>query len=574
MPSFMSIRSKVLLFAGVTLGLVTAAGAVLSLNASRTEELRRRLAVIDQQLGVYASLQPEAWSYLGQLLQAERLGRTSRELLREHEQHLGEKRLQLQEGLREEQQWKDVPGDPRQPQLIEALFEAQRQWAQGVEVVLRPVTLPTNASNSSWWELFSTYQHGVKPHLENAVAAERMRQQKLQAQLERNLRHSRLLGGGVPLAVGLLLGPLAAFLLAPLLRELSELRTSAERIRQGDFSAELPARRQDELGSLAHALNRMAQELRDSLREKERMLQAQAEATERERRHDAETAARDLHRYNAALEHMVRARTGELENANAQLAASLRQLQAMQAQLIFNDRLASMGKLAAGVGHEINNPLAYVISNLTFLSKELHRTQGSPPSEEDLQELLTAVTDAKEGAERVRVIVQDLKTLSRPDDAHNGRADLKAVVHAAVKIASHELRRRARLVEDLSEDVPQVQGNASRLGQVFLNLLINAAHAIREGQAEENEIRISARQETPDSVLVEIRDTGCGIPPEHLDRIFDPFFTTKPVGEGTGLGLAMVHSIITTLGGTITVESEVDRGTTFRLSLPAAKALS
>jgi len=566
----MSIRSKVLLFAGVTLGLVTAAGAVLSLNASRTEELQRRLAVIDQQLAVYADMQPQAWSYLGHLLQAGRLGMDSRRLLRDHEQHLGESLQRLQQGLREEQQWKDAPGDARQPQLIEALIEAQRQWARGVEVVLRPVALPS--STNAWPELFSTYEQEVKPHLENALAAERQRQQKLQDMLQRNLRHSRILAGAVPLAVGLVLGPLAAFLLAPLLRELRALRTSAERIRQGDFSAELPAQRQDELGSLAHALNRMAQELRDSLREKERMLQAQAEATERERRRDAETAARDLHRYNAALEHMVRARTGELENANAQLASSLRQLQAMQAQLIFNDRLASMGKLAAGVGHEINNPLAYVISNLNFLHKELHRTQGSP-AQEDLQELLTAVTDAKEGAERVRDIVLDLKTLSRPDDAQNGRADLKTVVRAAVKIASHEIRRRARLVEELGDDVPPVQGNASRLGQVFLNLLINAAHAIPEGHVDENEIRISARQDTPEYVIVEIRDTGCGIPSENLDRIFDPFFTTKPVGEGTGLGLAMVHSIITTLGGTITVRSELNQGTTFRLQLLAAKAL-
>jgi signal transduction histidine kinase/HAMP domain-containing protein len=569
----MSIRTKVLLFAGVALSLVAAAGTVLYRNASRAQELRARLAVIDQQLGVYAGMQPQAWRYLGHLLQAERLGVEPRTLLRDYEQLLSEDLLTLQENLRQEQQWKDVPGSPSQPQLIEALIEAQRQWARGVEVVLRPMTVPSNASHSSWSELFTTYEQGVKPHLERAVDAERERHQQLQAQLDRSLRQSQMMGGAVPLSVALLLGPVAAFLLAPLLRELRELRTSAERIRQGDFSAELPAGRQDELGSLAHALNRMAQELRASLHEKERMLQEQAEATERERRYDAEMAARDLHRYNAALEHMVRARTGELENANTQLASSLRQLQAVQAQLIFNDRLASMGKLAAGVGHEINNPLAYVISNLNFLHKELHRTQGAP-LKEDLQELLTAVTDAKEGAERVRVIVQDLKTLSRPDDTQNGRSDLKAIVRAAVKIASHEIRRRARLVEELGEDVPPVQGNASRLGQVFLNLLINAAHAIPEGQAEENEIRISARQETAEFVLVEIHDTGCGIPPENLDRIFDPFFTTKPVGEGTGLGLAMVHSIITTLGGTITVQSIVGQGTTFRLSLPAARALS
>ncbi|KFE71387.1 sensor histidine kinase [Hyalangium minutum] len=573
MPVSMSIRTKVLLFAGVAFGLVAAAGIVLHRNASSAQELRARIAVVDQQLRLYSGMQPQAWNYLAHLLQAGRLGMDSRALLRDYEQLLNENLLNLQEGLREEQQWKDTPGNARQSQLIENLIDAQRQWARGVEVVLRPVTLPANSSNSAWWELFSTYEQGVRPHLDNAAAAQRERKQLLQAQMDEHLENEQVLSGVLPLLVGLVLGPLAAFLLAPLLRELRELHTTAERIRQGDFSAELPAERQDELGSLAHALNRMAQELRDSLREKERMLQAQAEAAERERREEAEIAARDLHRYNAALEHMVRARTGELENANIQLASSLRQLQSMQAQLIFNDRLASMGKLAAGVGHEINNPLAYVISNLNFLHKELNRTQGAP-SQEDFQELLTAVTDAKEGAERVRVIVQDLKTLSRPDDAQNGRADLKTVVHAAVKIASHEIRRRARLVAELGEDVPPVQGNASRLGQVFLNLLINAAHAIPEGQVEENEIRVSTRQDTPEFIVVEIRDTGCGIPPENLDRIFDPFFTTKPVGEGTGLGLAMVHSIITTLGGTITVESEVDRGTTFRLNLPAAKALT
>ncbi|HYI02789.1 sensor histidine kinase [Hyalangium sp.] len=568
----MSIRSKVLLFAGIALGLVAVAGAVLYRNASQAQELRLRLAVVDQQLGVYAGMPPQAWRYLGHLLQAGRLGRDSRELLHEYEQLLSENLLNLEEGLRTEQQWKDVPADPRQQQLIDAVVEAQRQWARGVEVVLRPSPTSTSAESSSWWELFSTYEQEVRPRLEKAVAAERVAQKALQARLELNLQRSQQLAGTLPLALGVLLGPLAALLLTPLFRELRELRASAERIRQGDFSAELPARREDELGSLAHALNRMAQELRDSLSEKERMLQAQAEATERERRRDAETAARDLHRYNAALEQMVRARTVELENANTQLASSLRQLQAMQTQLVLNDRMASMGKVAAGVGHEINNPLAYVISNLSFLSKELHRT-GAAPSEEDRQELLTAVSDAKEGAERVRDIVQDLKTLSRPDDASNGRAELKTVVRAAVKIASHEIRRRARLVEELGE-LPPVAGSSSRLGQVFLNLLINAAHAIPEGHVEENEIRIAARQETPELILVEIHDTGCGIPPENLDRVFDPFFTTKPSGEGTGLGLSLVHSILTTLGGSISVESQVDRGTTFRIRLPTAKALS
>ncbi len=565
----MSIRSKVLLFAGVALGLTAAAGAVLYVSASRGQELRRELVIVNRQLGIYANMPQEAWNYLTHMLQARRLGRDSREYFREYEQQLREDLLTLQEGLQAEQQGKDIPEDLGQPQLIETVIEAQRQWAEGVEVVLRPAAAASTPEDTSWWELFSTYEQEVRPHLTRALEAERAKQQKLQAQLEEHLLRARQLGVAAPVAAGLLLGLLTLGLLGPLLRELREFQVSTERIRQGDFSTELPTLREDELGSLAHAINRMAQELRDSLREKERMLQAEAEAAERERRQSAENAARDLQRYNTALEQMVRARTAELEGANAQLAASMRRLQEVQAQLIMHDRLASMGKLATGVGHEINNPLAYVLSNLNFLHKELHRT-GATPSEEERQELLTVVAEAKEGAERVRGIVQDLMKLARRDDTTTGKADLKAVVSAAVKIASHEVRRRARLVEELS-DLPPVVGSASRLGQVFLNLIINAAHAIPEGHVEENEIRIAARPETPERILVEIRDTGCGIPPENLDKIFDPFFTTKPVGEGTGLGLSLVHSIITALGGTITVESQVNRGTTFRLSLPTAR---
>jgi signal transduction histidine kinase len=565
----MSIRTKVLLFAGVALGLAAAAGAVLYQSAARAEELRGELVIVDQQLGVYARMPQEAWNYLTHMLQAKRVGRDSREFFREYEQKLRDDLLTLQEGVQAERQGRDIPDDLGQPQLIETVIEAQRQWAEGVEVVLRPASAASTPEDSSWWELFTTYEQQVRPYVTKAVEAERAKQQQLQSRLEQHLQRTRWLGAAVPLAAGLLLAALTARLLGPLLRELRELQASTERIRQGDFSAELPTQREDELGSLAHALNRMAQELRDSLREKERMLQAEAEATERERRRDAETAARDLQRYNAALEQMVRARTVELEGANTQLAASMRRLQEMQAQLILHDRLVSMGKLATGVGHEINNPLAYVLSNLNFLYKELHRT-GATPSEEERQELLTVVADAKEGAERVRNIVQDLMKLSRHDDTSTGKADLKAVVSAAVKIASHEVRRRARLVEELNE-LPPVMGSASRLGQVFLNLIINAAQAIPEGHVEENEIRIAARAETPDRVLVEIRDTGCGISPENLDKIFDPFFTTKPAGEGTGLGLSLVHSIITTLGGTITVESQINRGTTFRLTLPTAK---
>ncbi|WP_304608627.1 sensor histidine kinase [Hyalangium versicolor] len=569
----MSIRTQVLLLAGVALGLVTALGVVLSQSAAQATELRSRVTTLEQQLDLYSELHHQAWDYLRQLFQASRLKTDTRGLLREYEQILHEDLSQLQEHLDAEKQWADFPPDPASQLMLESIIEAQRLWGVGVEVVLRPTERGEPPGSDDWAELFTSYEHQVTPLVDQRISSLREKRRQLDLRLEQTLQRTRWVGRLVPIAATALLGLLSATLLIPLLRQLRELRASAERLDGGDFSAELSAHRDNELGALAQAVNRMAEELRTSLREKEKMLQTQAEAAELERRREAEIASRDLHRYNSALEQMVRSRTGELESANTQLAASLRQLQTMQAQLIFTDRLASMGRLAAGVGHEINNPLAYVLSNLSYVYKELHRTQGTPPSDEDREELLTAVKEAKDGAERVRIIVQDLKTLSRPDDVSGGRAELKEVVRAAAKIASHEIRRRARLVEELGE-VPPVLGSASRLGQVFLNLLINAAQAIPEGDAEQNEIRVMARQENPQLVVVEIRDTGCGIPPENLDRIFDPFFTTKPVGEGTGLGLSLVHSILTALGATITVQSQPGQGTTFRLGLPAAPNVS
>jgi two-component system NtrC family sensor kinase len=144
------------------------------------------------------------------------------------------------------------------------------------------------------------------------------------------------------------------------------------------------------------------------------------------------------------------------------------------------------------------------------------------------------------------------------------------VVRSAAKMAAHEIRHRARFVEDC-EGAPPVRGNGSRLIQVLLNLLINAAHAIEPGRVEENEIRVVARESASGRVTVEVSDTGCGIPPENLPRIFEPFFTTKAVGVGTGLGLPVCQGIITSLGGELTVESTPGRGTTFRITLPIAE---
>jgi signal transduction histidine kinase len=250
----------------------------------------------------------------------------------------------------------------------------------------------------------------------------------------------------------------------------------------------------------------------------------------------------------------------------------------LHARLALADRMVSVGTLAAGVAHELNNPLAYVNANLSFLAERLARvgellgrTPGTPAADADLSpQLLEAVRDARDGAERMRVIVRDLKTFSRADDERSGPVPLKPVIESCVNMAWSEIRHRAQLVKDL-HDVPPVVANEARLGQVFLNLVVNAAQAIPEGRAEENEIRISTRVAADGRVAVEVRDTGCGIAPEHLTRVFDPFFTTKSPGVGTGLGLSICHSIVTALGGDITVESGRG-GTLFRVSLPPAPA--
>jgi PAS domain S-box-containing protein len=247
-------------------------------------------------------------------------------------------------------------------------------------------------------------------------------------------------------------------------------------------------------------------------------------------------------------------------------ARDLTERNQIQARLVVADRLASVGTLAAGVAHEINNPLAFVISNLSFLTEELHALAGELPKGR-LDELEEVLEETNEGVNRVRLIVQDLKTFSRGDEEQPTAVDLRRVIDSALALARGELRHRATVVKDVSE-VPLVEGSEARFGQVVLNLLINAAHAIPQGQADKNEIRVSLRNEN-DHAVIEVKDTGCGMSAEVLGRIFDPFFTTKPVGVGTGLGLSICHGIITGFGGEISATSEIGKGSTFRISLPA-----
>jgi signal transduction histidine kinase/ActR/RegA family two-component response regulator len=249
--------------------------------------------------------------------------------------------------------------------------------------------------------------------------------------------------------------------------------------------------------------------------------------------------------------------------------------QRMKDQLLLSDRMVTIGTLAAGVAHEINNPLAALMATLQLVALELEdRTKASITREEG-EWLSSHVTiplrDALDATERVRRIVHDLRIFSRPEETHRGPVDVHRVLESSLRMAWNEIRHRARAVKELGT-IPPVEGNEARLGQVFLNLLINAAQAIPEGRATENEIRLKTETTANGEVHVEIKDTGAGIAPEHVDRIFEPFFTTKPIGVGTGLGLAICKRIVAELGGRITVESAIGQGTTFRVTLPAASS--
>jgi PAS domain S-box-containing protein len=259
-------------------------------------------------------------------------------------------------------------------------------------------------------------------------------------------------------------------------------------------------------------------------------------------------------------------RTRELSERVVHLAGIAISRRRSESQLLVSDRLASVGTLAAGVAHEINNPLAVVSTALEWTARQLAAAGDNPLA----RKLTDPLRDAREAAERVRMIVRDLKVFSRPDVERLEVLDVRGVLETTLRMAGNEIRHRARVVRDYAP-VPLVLANEARLGQVLLNLVVNAAQAIPEGMAESNEIRLVTRTDPGGRAIIEIHDTGVGMSPETLRRAFNPFFTTKPVGQGTGLGLAICRGIVAALGGEIQVESERGRGSCFRVLLPSAK---
>jgi signal transduction histidine kinase len=253
--------------------------------------------------------------------------------------------------------------------------------------------------------------------------------------------------------------------------------------------------------------------------------------------------------------------------------AAIREIQAMQARLALADRLLASATVAAGLAHEINNPLAVVTSNVAWVEEVLgDLPQGAALGTELRRELCEALYDARRSADRMRDLIRDLRALNRVDESDLAGVPLGPLVRACASIVSAEVAGRAKLVLDL-DGAPPVHGNEARLGQVFLNLLVNAAHAIPRGRPDSNEVSVVARREDG-MVCIEVRDTGRGIAADQLERLFEPFVASvAPCGtaaRGRGLGLAICHQIVTSIGGAIEVESAVGKGSTFRIRLRMA----
>jgi signal transduction histidine kinase len=276
-----------------------------------------------------------------------------------------------------------------------------------------------------------------------------------------------------------------------------------------------------------------------------------------------------------------------LERRNEELARQKAELQRLQAQVVQSEKMASLGQLAGGVAHELNNPAGFIHSNMESLGEfaeglarlmaiyervplspecaaEVDAIKQAIGCEYLLSDMTSIIEDCREGARRIRDIVLNLRTFSRLDEAEVKRIDIHEGIDATIRLLSQYFGSHRITLERCYGDVPPVECFAGQLNQVWMNLLTNAAQAIGR---DEGEVRIET-QVRDEMVVVRISDTGSGIKPEDLKRIFDPFFTTKPVGEGTGLGLSIIYGIVQKHGGDIKVESRPGAGATFTTLIP------
>lgn len=390
------------------------------------------------------------------------------------------------------------------------------------------------------------------------------------AKLEKSLEEVRL----VCMIIGLIemcLVALFSFILGTYLtRQLKHLQTAAKAVSQGDLAHQIQVKGKDELAEVTRSFNKMIKSLAISKKKNE-----EYQVT--------------LHEMNQGLEDKVQKRTKELVDKNKELEKAYTKLQKTKNKLVQSEKMASVGQLAAGVAHEINNPLGYVLGNLNMLETyildyqellskyrviqpgmdaakleaELQSIEEKVKEidldylNEDIQELLKEFTH---GAKRIGEIVSALKTFSHNDETMMDNVSVQDCIDTALKIASNQIKNNCVIEKDY-ENIPQITGNDNKLIRAFVNLIVNAGQAIEE----KGTIKISSYS-NDNEIQVSIEDTGKGIPQDQLSKVFDPFFTTRPVGEGTGLGLAICQNIIEEHGGDIAVESTVEHGTKFTIT--------
>ena len=366
-------------------------------------------------------------------------------------------------------------------------------------------------------------------------------------------------------------------------RPVSQLARISEAVAGGDLSQQIDINRSDEVGKLASSFNRMIRSIKER---DEELRKSRDELEQRVQRRTAELYAANQNQLQEIAER---------KRAEQQLREKNAELESMQMQLLQQEKMASIGQLAAGVAHEINNPIGYVNSNMHALNKyaedlftildiyeaaeplldpqaaaarrvvSVKQEMDIPYIKEDLPKLLR---ESQEGLNRVKAIVQDLKNFSHTDEGEWQIIDLHNGLDSTLNIVANELKYKAKVVKEYG-DLPLLQCNPSQINQVFTNILVNAAHAI-----ENNGVITIRSGVSGEYGYIEISDTGKGIAPEHLNRIFDPFFTTKPVGKGTGLGLSLSYGIIKKHNGRIEVASELGKGATFRIVLPIVQPVA